>query len=290
VVVIASRMSRYLRAGAERVLVAGVRALPARLRTAVREHAVVVRPLDYGATPVVLGVDSLLEYDVRLHSCRKEPGTVRWIEEWIGDGDVLYDVGANVGAYALIAAKARRGKVAVYAFEPSFSNYAQLCRNVALNGCDGTIVPLPVALSDRTVLGGFNHRSFVPGAALHTFGPAIDFKSRAFEPFHTQPVLSYRMDDLVAQFGLPAPNHIKLDVDGLEPGVLAGAERALGDPRLRSVLVELLADSETERTAVAHLERAGLVRHAVERFSLGQDYDGHAYNAVWVRPAARKPL
>ncbi len=280
-----ARVRRRLRRVAERTVIAAVRTLPPRWRAAVREHAVVVRPLDYAGTPIVLGIDSLFEYDVRLRSCGKEPGTVRWIEEWIKDGDVLYDIGANVGAYALIAAKIRPGKVTVYAFEPSFANYGELCRNVALNACEGTVVPLPVVLSDETVLGSFNHRSFVAGAAMHRFGAAIDPEGHAFQPLYKQPVLSYRLDDLIAAFGMPVPQHIKIDVDGLEPNVLAGAERTLRDPGVRTVLVELLADSDSARVAIGHLERAGFVVHAMEHFkAVGDRHD--AYNALWVRPGA----
>lgn len=47
------------------------------------------------------------------------------------------------------------------------------------------------------------------------------------------------MDDFIGQFALPAPNHIKLDVDGVELKVLHGAARALANPTLRSVLVEV---------------------------------------------------
>jgi hypothetical protein len=108
----------------------------------------VVRKMDYRQRDIFLAMDSDFEYRVRLHSCEKEPETVDWIETFMKEGDVLYDVGANIGAYSLVASKFFYGKVKVYAFEPAFPNFAQLCKNLALNGCQGAVVPLQVALSD----------------------------------------------------------------------------------------------------------------------------------------------
>jgi FkbM family methyltransferase len=174
-----------------------------------------------------------------LHSCEKEPETVEWIETFLTDGDVLYDVGANVGAYSLLAAKIFDGKVQVYAFEPAFPNFSQLCKNLVLNGCQTSVVPLPIALSDRTGIGRFNYRTLVAGGAVHALGEAMDGAGQAFTPVATQAVLIFRMDDLIEQFRLPVPSHIKVDVDGTEFSVLKGMERTLSSGAVRSMMVEL---------------------------------------------------
>ena len=274
------------RSGLERLLSRGLagalrRVLPPRMRVGVRERLEVVGRLDTDAAEVWLAADSLFEYDVRLRSCRKEPGTVRWITEHVRAGDVVYDVGANVGAYTLLAARRAPGRVRVYAFEPSFSNYAQLCRNVILNRCDAVVFPLPVALSDVTVLDALHHRTLVTGAAMHAFGRPEASAGEAFEAAYRQPALGYRLDDLVAQFGLPIPDHIKIDVDGLEARVLAGAERTLKESRLRTVLVEVLAGSASEASIATKLTTAGLRQVSAERFPLAGGQV--AYNALWAR-------
>jgi hypothetical protein len=56
---------------------------------------------------------------------------------------------------------------------------------------------------------------------------------------YRQPVVLAPLDDLVERFGLPAPRHIKLDVDGGELAVLEGAARTLASPSLATVLVEI---------------------------------------------------
>ena len=53
------------------------------------------------------------------------------------------------------------------------------------------------------------------------------------------PVFSYRLDDLIHQSEVQPPNHIKLDVDGLELSILRGADEMLSQPNLRSILVEV---------------------------------------------------
>jgi hypothetical protein len=116
-----------------------------------------------------------------------------------------------------------------------------------------------------------DRRSLVPGRALHTFGAPVDFRGRGFEPFRTQPVLSYRLDDLIEVFDLPLPTHIKVDVDGLEAAVIEGASRTVRNARLRSVLVELIEGTEAERRVRAQLEREGFRVEAIERYRLSAD-------------------
>jgi len=222
------------------------------------------RRLDYERHEIYLHIESLTEFETRLHSCAKEPDTVEWIETSMKAGDTFYDVGANVGAYSLIAAKAFDGHVKVFAFEPAFLNFTQLCRNVVLNQCQDSVTPLSVALSDKTSLDSFNYHDLTPGGSLHTLGEAIDYKGDRFEPVLRQPVLSFTTDHLITQFSLPVPTHIKIDVDGIESSVLKGADRTLSDSMLRSIVVELEAGN-SERQISDFLSQKGFrleARHA----------------------------
>jgi len=218
------------------------------------------RRMDYAGNDIFLHVDSTVESVTRLHSCAKEPHTIRWIEGF-APGDVFYDVGANVGAYSLVAAKRFAGSVAVYAFEPAFVNFSQLNRNILLNGCVKTITPFAVALSDRTAVLPFNYQDVTPGGSLHALGDARDHRGTRFAPSVSQAVLSFRLDDLVRQFAIPAPSHLKIDVDGIELSVLKGAGSLLADPTLRTVLVEA-QEGAAETRIVEHLRAHGLHRLA----------------------------
>ena len=83
----------------------------------------------------------------------------------------------------------------------------------------------------------------------------IDREGFVTEVFR-QPVMTFRLDDLIDTFRLPPPNHIKLDVDGGELAVLEGAARALRAPSLRSVLVEV--STSLSAAVTTELERHGL--------------------------------
>ena len=72
-----------------------------------------------------------------------------WLDKTLHDGDVFFDVGANVGIYSLYAAL-RNPKTKVYAFEPEYSNLHQLKQNILLNSLAETIFPYSLALYDAT--------------------------------------------------------------------------------------------------------------------------------------------
>jgi FkbM family methyltransferase len=218
--------------------------------------------MDYEHRDILLSVDSDFEYRVRLHSCKKEPDTVQWIETFFREGDVFYDIGANVGAYSLVASKFFEGKVTVYAFEPAFLNFTQLCKNLQLNGSQESVMPLPIALSDKTHIANFNFRNLVPGGAVHALGEPVDDGGNVFTPVARQPVLSYRVDDLIKHFDLRIPNHIKIDVDGTEFSVLKGMEGTLNDHSVRSMLLELNVGTGYERQILDFLAKKGFEVHS----------------------------
>lgn len=63
-----------------------------------------------------------------------EPCETRLFDEQLQEGDVVLDVGANIGYYTLLAARKVGAKGRVYAFEPDPTNFSLLRRNVELNG------------------------------------------------------------------------------------------------------------------------------------------------------------
>jgi FkbM family methyltransferase len=184
----------------------------------------------------------------RLNEHASEPYIAEWIETAFRPDEVLYDVGANVGTYALIAAARVLTEGRVVAFEPSYSTYAVLCDNVFVNGLGDRVDTFPVALGGSTGVVAFAYSSTRPGAAKHNW-PTGTVRYR-------HGVLGYRLDDLASTFALPPPNHLKIDTDGGEPELLRGARETLRSPELRSVMVELLP--WTEEAVVAELTAAGL--------------------------------
>jgi FkbM family methyltransferase len=191
-------------------------------------------------------------------TANKEPFTVEWLHS-LPAGEVLYDIGANVGVLSLIAALRPQGAMRVVALEPSAATFAVLCSNLALNEVGDQIVPLPVLLGERTELGRFGYSDLDAGTALHAGGGEEVVRDVVF----WQPMLTFALDDLVEQFGLPHPERIKLDVDGAELTVLRGARKLLADPRLKAVFSELnppVAAAVEELLASHGLHPAGRYR------------------------------
>ena len=269
-----------------RILVFLVNRLPVRVHVIIKSNSVVLRKMDYQRHDILLHVDSDIEHGVRLISCQKEPETIEWIETFFNEGDTFFDIGANVGAYSLVASKFCHDNIKVYSFEPGFMTFPQLCKNIIANGCVDSIVPLQVALSDKTALDVFNYHNLIPGGAIHALGKPIDYKGDVFEPVFKQPVLSLRIDDLIKHFQIPVPNHMKIDVDGIEFDVLRGADKTLESPLVKSIILELEEGSKEAKTIIDYLAGKGLGFRSKHKYVLGGDSGplSRVYNYVFHRP------
>jgi FkbM family methyltransferase len=200
--------------------------------------------IDYNKEDIYIHVDSLREFTSRVHSSLGEPETIEWIEKHMGRDDVLYDIGANVGTYSLIAAKSKGCRV--YSFEPMSLNYFKLSRNIQLNNLNNNITPLNIALSDNNTIDKFYLSSLDAGSACHSFGEAKNQNGNAFEAVSFQYQLSCTLDSFISFFSPVPPNHIKVDVDGIECSILKGASNTLKNPELKSVMVEVNLDHDAQ--------------------------------------------
>jgi FkbM family methyltransferase len=145
-----------------------------------------------------------------------ERGQIDAFVSRIQPGATVWDVGANVGLYAIPSARAAGSSGAVFAFEPVPANLAYLRRHVQLNRLDNVhIVEAAVAATSGGVRMG-------PGdsgseAAVRDDGPWI--------------VPAVSLDEWRAATRTPAPILIKIDVEGAEADVLAGATETLRTAR-----------------------------------------------------------
>ena len=167
---------------------------------------------------------------MRLHACGKEPWTVAAIES-MHPGEVLWDIGACVGSYTLIAAARKQ---TVVAFEPVSENYATLCRNLALNMILDEVFVLPIGLGPTTGLAWLHRSDMRSGAASHVM---TDDPRKV--TFHKQLVPILTGDQVIDLFKVPVPHVVKLDVDGTEPSVLMGMATILTGEQLRTLVVEM---------------------------------------------------
>ena len=179
----------------------------------------------------------------------KEPDTIEWISK-MQEGDVLFDVGANVGMYTIWASVTR--KVKVFAFEPESLNYAMLNQNIQANHCNAEAYC--VAISDEEKFDKLYLSNFMQGTSCHSFGENVNFKNEARPTVHyAQGCFSTTLDRMTELLGIP--DYIKIDVDGIEPKVVRGGKRTLRV--VKSVLVELDSNNKEHMDVVELMKEKG---------------------------------
>lgn len=160
-----------------------------------------------------------------------EPGLTDWLVRLFAGapGGVFVDVGANLGWFALQAARLPAVS-RVVAIEPDVGNHGLLQANLERNGLASKVDAVACALG---AAAGMGRLSRYKGSNLGKHSLAVDHgQGGTWVP--VQP-----LDDVLARLGLAeAPlAAIKIDVEGYEPLVLQGATRALH--RAQALLVEL---------------------------------------------------
>ena len=193
---------------------------------------------------IKIGVSSEVEHYRADSYSTKEPETLDWLEQNLQDHDVFMDVGANIGLYSIYAAKFRP-RCQIYAFEPEGQNYSRLCLNLYLNNA-ANVIPCNFALSDRQTFDLFYVGALAPGSALHSLSLPSKFGGGNGASLLRQSVISTTIDALVGEYGIPTPSLLKIDVDGIEDRILNGAQGTLNSVNLRTILVEVTYNPETE--------------------------------------------
>lgn len=154
-----------------------------------------------------------------------EPETVRCYRRIVKAGDVVLDIGANIGAHAVLLAQAVGAKGKVYAFEPTEYAFTKLSKNRALNpGLANRIVCLQCMLVDKDVEGK-------PTPGLYSSWPLKG--DAGLHELHQGRLMTTvgadarTLDSFILSLTLDRVDCIKLDIDGFECGMLRGAREVL---------------------------------------------------------------
>lgn len=159
------------------------------------------------------------------------------------DGGVFYDVGANVGYFAIEMAQRTGERVEVVAFEPQPSLASAITASIVLNDLSGVrVFTALVGDSDRVA------DLYVAASSIHA--SAVDDSGRG--PSHTEPSSMITLDGL--RDVAPAPDMMKIDVEGAEHLVLRGASSTLraSKPHL---FIEYMASTDPDLRVRVEIER-----------------------------------
>jgi FkbM family methyltransferase len=194
-----------------------------------------------------LDIGDFIQFEI-LKSGAYEPEVWAALSRFASGEEIVWDVGANVGSFGVLAACHSSVKE-VHCFEPNPRTYKDLERNVRLNP-HLKIIPHAVALSDsaqiRPLYLGLEKNTGVSG-----FHPLWNDAS--------VPVRCVKGDDWIRLGHAPAPSLLKIDVEGAEEDVLRGLAQTLKQKPPKAIVVEGHRD-ETGRP-LSHA-----LRHCLESF------------------------
>jgi FkbM family methyltransferase len=169
-----------------------------------------------------------------------EPKMQKAFEQIIRPGFVVYDVGSHAGFHALANALLVGPTGRVIAFEPRESNQISIQKQISLNP-ELPVQVMPWAVSDHD------------GTAM--FDDSVSSAEGGIRPSGKTVVQTRTIDSLVAAGTIPAPNFIKIDVEGHERQVLRGASETIA--RHRPVLICDYNDLDTMPAMRETLEPLG---------------------------------
>lgn len=191
------------------------------IRSSVGTRQVAYRDLQWICHPK----DNSVERSLWLKQATEEEAEVDWLIGRLQPGQVLCDIGANCGVYALTTRAASKARV--IAIEPNPTMRQRLAANMSLNSLDGIAI-VAAAVGDE------------PGRLKLAMGSRWDFGQASLvdRPNSKGIEVDVRpLADILGEQGLTRVDAIKIDVEGFEDKALGGYLRDAPEADLPSSLV-----------------------------------------------------
>lgn len=149
------------------------------------------------------------------------------MEREISEGDVILDIGANVGYFTLLFARCAGKKGKVFAFEPDPASFALLKKNVEINGYENVVL-VSKAVSDKT------------GKTKLYLSEGSNVDNRIYDSHDGRKsveIQSIRLDDYFKGYKGKI-NFIKMDIQGAEKRAVEGMVNLLKKNRDMKLISE----------------------------------------------------
>lgn len=219
-----------------------------------------------GEIPMLLDPnDRIVTREIRKHGIW-EPTETHWFVRSLREGDVVVDVGANVGYYTLIAGRLVGERGRVFAFEPEPEAFSWLQRNVRLNGLENVVLEQKAVSNEagslRLYLAERNrgdHRIFQLEGEER---PYVDVEAVTLDDYFGD-----RVSDV---------DFVKIDTQGAEMVILQGMEG-------------ILAQSEDLVLAVEYWPK-GLHEFGFEPFAMLDLLESHGFRFFDLNMPRNQPL
>jgi len=187
----------------------------------------------------------LLEYDIKMYVDPTDPHLLAMIEgkdpeqkvkeifhENICPGDVVIDVGANIGDYTLLACKKVGTSGKVLSFEPLSETFLTLERNLQLNQITNCVY-FQKAIGEKLCMANL-YKNNLSGMMGH-LDPSLNGKS-LIKNDETEVVT---IDDVLISEHIDTVNMIKIDVEGFEYEVILGCLQSFKENKIKKIMCEV---------------------------------------------------
>jgi FkbM family methyltransferase len=137
------------------------------------------------------------------------------IRKYLNEGDLVFDIGGNIGQYAIPFSEIIGNKGKVVSFEPDYRNYSFLQFNTNINKCKNVIC------QNYGIGGGDSKMEFYRDS--ETGGRRGSYKKKyvgANFKGLSDIVYIKKFDTIISEFGIP--NFVKIDVEGFEDEIIGG--------------------------------------------------------------------
>lgn len=200
-----------------------------------------------------------------------EPTETNKIKNEINSGDVILDIGANIGYYTLMFARLVGKNGQVYAFEPEQYNFNLLKENITLNNYNNVQI-------EQVAVSNFNGK-----ATLH-----ISKNKTGMHRLHqsvycenSTEVDVLKIDDYLMKKNIKKIDFIKIDVEGAELDVLQGMINTIIQNKVK-LLLEFIPENLVEHMAIPMELLKFLTDHNFEIYAIenGEFYKLNDLNKI----------
>jgi len=157
------------------------------------------------------------------------------------DMKVAVDIGAHIGAFSLLAARAG---AEIYAFEPEKGNYDVLCHNVEVNGYKDKIHCVELGVGNPGEAKLYLHPGNLAAPSVYFIN---EFITRQLDPSISQMITLISIHDVFEKYNIGYCDVLKLDCEGAEKDIIADLDDDLAS-RIGQVSVEFHMDSQDMRS------------------------------------------
>jgi len=208
---------------------------------------------DVGEFKMCISDESAYEYTLKEY----EPDVVRHFVSAIKPGDIVIDVGANIGYFSLVAARCVGEKGRVYAFEPDPTNFSMLARNVNANGFTNVVTIRKAVCAATGTAQLLQKKASTHSLFDHPLAPT----KRSVQ------VGTVALDDFLSTLSHEAQQRVtlvKIDAEGAEPLILEGLTSFIRRKSALTIICELIPGFYTRdhpsRYVSAPADLVGLLR------------------------------